>query len=1017
MARLKKAAQKTVDTAKGAPAVEPATTSKQNLSTIIKAARNHMRKDHGLSGELDRLPHLTWLMFLKFLDDLERTEEIKAKLQRRAYHPIVAEPYRWRDWAVGEKGLTGNDLLVFIREQRATLPDGGNGFGLIPYLSKLRGRAPGDRISVVGKVFQDVACNFRDGAQLHEVIAEINKIGFASRDEVHTLSYLYESMLKEMRDAAGDSGEFYTPRPIVNFLVKALDPRLGETVLDPACGTGGFLVSAFEYLKPQATTPADLETLHQRSIRGGEAKPLPYLLVQMNLLLHGMERVRVDYGDAFAKPLGEYGLADEVDVILTNPPFGGQVKDSVLSSFPPSRRTTDTALLFFQLIMARLRRASTRPGRAAVVVPNGTLSELGVAALIKRDLLTDFNLHTIVRLPAGAFAPYTDIPTNLLIFDASRATTDIWYYELPTPQDRKKYSKTNPIEEREFAQVLKWMNSPAANEHAWKVRFGELHAEAEAKAAPFKVQVETATVTAREAKARAAEAKVELANAHGAAHDRWKAELESAQEAERGALASAREAQAQWEASYWPVFNLDHKNPSAAVAPKLLSPIELADRIITQSEQIANMMREMKSLVHAGATLFVHGSKAGSVNLGRLLQRQALNVSVEPDAIYQFAGVYSFGRGMFVSGRKAGRDFAYKELTRVRVGQFCYPKLMAWEGAFSIVPPECDGMVVSPEFAVFTIDQDLVLPEVLAAYFRMPNVWTKLSGESVGTNLRRRRLSPADLLAADISLPSMEQQLHYRRMVQQFKVVDLAVGRMGSDVAVFMPSTTVKMFAPEASCTVDSENANPAALASTATSVGNDQVQGSLFDEHDEELDDALICCVIADELHKVGKRCRRFHLSKYAYIAKRIGGIPVHAQFERNAAGPWSRQLNDAAQHAAVRRGWLAVKGEDLLPGPRFPEAVAKAQVLHGNHLGKLSAIFVKLHEFGDSGLERWATILKVAEDLEAANRPVTETEIQAGIDTWPGKRRKESFSRDSVSKAVKGMVHKHWLPPTALR
>ncbi|WP_441290041.1 N-6 DNA methylase [Sorangium sp. KYC3313] len=580
-------------------------TSKQNLSAIIKAARNHMRKDHGLSGELDRLPHLTWLMFLKFLDDLERTEEAKTKLRKQSYQPIIAAPYRWRDWALGEKGLTGTDLLVFIREQRATRPDGSEGLGLIPYLSKLQGSAPGDRASVVAKVFHDVTCNFRDGAQLREVVTEINKIGFTSRDEVHTLSYLYESMLKEMRDAAGDSGEFYTPRPVVNFLVKAVDPRLGETVLDPACGTAGFLVSAFEYLKPQATTPAHLEILHQRSILGGEVKPLPYLLAQMNLLLHGMERVHIAYGDAFAKPIGEYGPAEEVDVILTNPPFGGQVKDSVLSSFPPSRRTSDTALLFFQVIMARLRRSRTlrtsgRFGRAAVVVPNGTLSELGVAALIKRDLLTEFNLHTIIRLPAGAFAPYTDIPTNLLIFDSSRATTDIWYYELPTPGDRKKYSKTNPIEGREFDPVLEWMRAPAANEHSWKLAFSELHSKARAKAARFEEQVNAEEAAAREAKARIVEAKAKLSSASGVARDRWKALLESAQEAERTALTQAREAQAQWDAIYWPVFNLDHKNPNAADTPDLLPPTKLAERLIAQAERVAEILRAVKVLVQAG---------------------------------------------------------------------------------------------------------------------------------------------------------------------------------------------------------------------------------------------------------------------------------------------------------------------------------------------------------------------------------------------------------------------------------
>jgi type I restriction enzyme M protein len=283
------------------------------------------------------------------------------------------------------------------------------------------------------------------GYLLRDVVNKINGIHFTSSDEIHTLGHLYESMLREMRDTAGDSGEFYTPRPVVRFMVEAINPRLGEVVLDPACGTGGFLVEAFSHLEKLCKTVEDRKTLQERSIQGGEAKPLPYLLSQMNLLLHGMEFPRITYGNSLAKPLNEIGDKDRVDIILTNPPFGGEEERGILGNFPSDKQTAETALLFLQLIMRKLRRIP-KPGRAAVVVPNGTLFGDGVCARIKEELLKDFNLHTIVRLPNGVFAPYTSIPTNLLFFERSGPTKEIWYYEQPLPEGRKNYTKTHPLQ-------------------------------------------------------------------------------------------------------------------------------------------------------------------------------------------------------------------------------------------------------------------------------------------------------------------------------------------------------------------------------------------------------------------------------------------------------------------------------------------------------------------------------------------------------------------------------------------
>jgi type I restriction enzyme M protein len=273
-------------------------------------------------------------------------------------------------------------------------------------------------------------------------INKVASIHFTSSDELHTLGAVYETMLRETRDAAGDSGEFYTPRPVVRFMVEVTDPRLGETVLDPAAGTGGFLVETFNHLSKQVKTVAHRRRLQDESIFGCEPKSLPYLLCQMNLLLHGLDAPHIDPGNALRFKHSEIGETERVDVIVTNPPFGGEEEKGIQGNFPEDRQTAETALLFLQLIMRKLHRTPTkagRPARAAVVVPNGTLFGDGVCARIKEELLKDFNLHTIVRLPTGVFSPYTNIPTNILFFDRSGPTRMVWYYEQPLPEGRKNY--------------------------------------------------------------------------------------------------------------------------------------------------------------------------------------------------------------------------------------------------------------------------------------------------------------------------------------------------------------------------------------------------------------------------------------------------------------------------------------------------------------------------------------------------------------------------------------------------
>lgn len=447
----------------------------QQLGTIVKSSRDIMRKDKGLSGDLDRLPMLTWIMFLKFLDDMEQVRQEEAKLAGKRFRPAIEAPYRWRDWASKPDGMTGPELIAFINQEEAVRPDGKKNAGLFAYLRSLQS-TNGDRRDVIAKVFEGTINRMINGYLLRDVINKVNEIHFASRDEIHTLGHLYESMLKEMRDAAGDSGEFYTPRPLVKFIVTVTNPKLGETVLDPAAGTGGFLVEAFEHVSKQAKKAEDFTRLQKGTFFGIEPKPLPYLLCQMNLLLHGMEYPQIDPGNALRFPLREIGDKDRVDVIMTNPPFGGEEERGILSNFPEDKQTAETALLFLQLIMRKLRRpiAGSKGGRCGMVVPNSVLFGDGICARIKEELLKEFNLHTIVRLPNGVFSPYTNIQTNLLFFDRSGPTKHIWYYEQPLPAGRKNYTKTAPIQFEEFEACLLWWKKREENDRAWKVSAQDL---------------------------------------------------------------------------------------------------------------------------------------------------------------------------------------------------------------------------------------------------------------------------------------------------------------------------------------------------------------------------------------------------------------------------------------------------------------------------------------------------------------------------------------------------------------
>ena len=587
---------------------KPVTTA-QRLGSVIKSARDIMRKDKGMNGELDRLPQFTWILFLKLLDDAEKLREEEAFFEGTGdkYKPLIESPYRWQDWAANDEGRSGEDLLKFINNDEVLLPDGTKSPGLFAYLRALQSATGRERQDVIRQVFNDVTNRMINGALLRDVVNKVNDIHFDNSEEVNILSNLYESMLKEMRDAAGDSGEFYTPRPVVRFMVKVLDPQVGETIHDPACGTAGFLVEAYEHLKAQCQ-PKDWEIL-QSSLSGIEAKPLPFMLAQMNLLLHGVEYPDVERKNSLARAINQIGVKDQVDIILTNPPFGGEEEETIKKNFPPELQTSETTLLFIQLIM-RLLKQKQKSGRAGIVVPNGTLFGDGSCAKVKEKLLTEFNLHTIVRLPNGVFSPYTNIPTNLLFFDASEATEDIWYYELTLADGRKNYSKTKPIQDDEFNECLAWCSNRQESERAWKYSFREAYQHAKTEAQPHWDAARESETSANQCakKVKELDGQIQTLNASildFAPPDQIKAQkveikLLKDKQAEMRQEESqqrqfSKDFQAKGDAIYWPIFNLDKKNPNVLDDFEHLPPEQLVADIWAKEQQILDILSEIKN--------------------------------------------------------------------------------------------------------------------------------------------------------------------------------------------------------------------------------------------------------------------------------------------------------------------------------------------------------------------------------------------------------------------------------------
>jgi type I restriction enzyme M protein len=389
-----------------------------------------MRKDAGVDGDAQRISQMGWLLFLKIFDAKENDWEISND----DYKSPIPKDLRWRNWAADAEGMTGDELLGFLNNS------------LFPRLKELKLRNNKDAAKMVRDVFEDSYNYMKSGTLIRQVINKVNEINFDSQADRHTFNDIYEQILKDLQ-SAGNAGEFYTPRAVTQFLVEMVNPRLGETIIDPACGTGGFLVNSIEHIRKndKLSTVDDFNTL-QNCIRGVEKKPLPHMLATTNMILHGIEVPSIDHDNLLSRSLTEWTNKQRVDVVITNPPFGGMEEDGVENNFPQAYRTRETANLFLYLLIHILKDG----GRAGVVLPDGFLFGEGVATRIKEKLLTECNLHTIVKLPNGVFAPYTGIKSNLLFFEKGKPTKDIWYFEHPYPEGVKMYNKTKPIDIKEF---------------------------------------------------------------------------------------------------------------------------------------------------------------------------------------------------------------------------------------------------------------------------------------------------------------------------------------------------------------------------------------------------------------------------------------------------------------------------------------------------------------------------------------------------------------------------------------
>jgi type I restriction enzyme M protein len=417
-----------------------------------------MRQDRGISGDAQRLEQLGWMLFLKIMDDKDKELEVT----KEKYVSVIHKKFRWRNWAANPEGITGDELLNFIDSTEPTKK------GLFLTMRNITNKENPKRAMVVKEVFDGSNNYMKSGYEMRKVINKLNEIDFTKKEDKDIFGTIYETILQELRDA-GNKGEYYTPRAITKLMTQMTDPKLGDKVLDPAAGTGGFLTAAIDHIRTNYVKTVRDENVLQNSIIGWELKPVAYVLGLTNLILHEIEVPDYHYIDSLKKEYNSIGKKDQVDIILANPPFGATIADGVETNFPVSFRCKESADLFVILILKLLKLN----GKCAIVLPDGSITGEGVKARIREKLLTECNLHTIVRLPQSTFFPAT-VSTNLLFFEKGEPTKEIWYYEHRLSEGQKSYSKTKPIQFDEFKPLIKWWNNRKTSDVSWKVKVKDL---------------------------------------------------------------------------------------------------------------------------------------------------------------------------------------------------------------------------------------------------------------------------------------------------------------------------------------------------------------------------------------------------------------------------------------------------------------------------------------------------------------------------------------------------------------
>lgn len=564
-----------------------------SLSNSIKSIQDIMRKDDGVDGDAQRIGQLTWMLFLKVFDQREEEWEDDGQDSGKTYKSPIPHECRWRNWAKyvdGKPQIAASDLIQHVNNR--VFP------GLRDLeIDSIKNKDQRNKAKVVKSVFIDSNNYMKSGTLMLGVIEKLDEaINFHDFKTRQNLGDVYEKILNDLR-SAGNAGEFYTPRAVTKFMVQMVSPKLDkrESVLDPACGTGGFLTAAIDHFNGQISKKSSAEDKKaiEALIHGIEKKQLPHLMCTTNMMLHGIDvPSQIEHRNTLSKGWNEWSASDKVDCVVTNPPFGGMEEDGVGADYPADMRTRETSDMFLTLIVKKLLKDG---GRAAIVLPDGNLFGEGVKAKIKELLLKECSLHTIIRLPNGVFSPYTGIKTNLLFFTKGKPTETIWYYEHPYPEGYKSYSKTKPITLEEFQTEKDWWGNEAngfadrqESERAWKIDFKTRKAEAEAKAAPYWKKAEELNNQASELDRQYKEAK-----------DDKKTALKERAE---GLRQKAKDEQATGDRIYWPIYNLDEKNPNTPEA-ETHDPDILLKKLHKLADEIAQTEEQLK---HELATAFAH---------------------------------------------------------------------------------------------------------------------------------------------------------------------------------------------------------------------------------------------------------------------------------------------------------------------------------------------------------------------------------------------------------------------------